>query len=177
MIWPAHCAIPHALLTRAPGTVRYGTVHQWFGCLLPGGTMATTNQQSIQSVSPFLIPIGLVPVQALQRTVPQHPGRRQWPPGSHPQLWCAAQGRGPPLGGAASPHRVGGGGHSRVGRSWLAGWLDRMQFPASSPLQDQKLVNKSQDVCGGRAKTTDVYGSLGFCELMCRSQFTSVSTV
>ena len=65
--------------------------------------------------------------------LPQHPGRRQWPPGSHPQLWCAAQGRGPPLGGAASPHRVGGGGHSRVGRSWLAGWLDRMQFPASSP--------------------------------------------
>ena len=60
----------------------------------------------LQSVHPFLIYIGLVPVQALQRTVPQHPGRRQWPPGSHPQLWCAAQGRGPPLGGAASPHRA-----------------------------------------------------------------------
>ena len=60
----------------------------------------------VQSVYPFLIYIGLVPVQALQRTVPQHPGRRQWPPGSHPQLWCAAQGRGPPLGGAASPHRA-----------------------------------------------------------------------
>ena len=52
------------------------------------------------------MPIGLVPVQALQRTVPQHPGRRQWPPGCHPQLWCAAQGRGPPLGVAASPHRA-----------------------------------------------------------------------
>ena len=36
---------------------------------------------------------------------------------------------------------------------------------------------RREDVCGGRAKTTDVYGSLGFCELMCRSQFTSVSTV